>query len=135
MSQKELTLENLKSDEVSELDLAWIAPILNAGRVPTGDEWRSRPDYYLWALGRGYDLPLDVVDYCAREHPALALHAAAYLPTDTLDYCARRFTWAALLFAASHLSPGALQYCASQHPSLVRALIRLKPELEERIKS
>ena len=131
MSRKELTPRNLKADGACSPGLNWIAPILESGRVPTKNDWELRPNYYLWALGKGYDLPLDILDYCARLLPAEALqYAADHLTPETLEYCARECPRLALAYAAARLSPETLGYCARLRPAetLQYAAAHLTPE-------
>ena len=115
MSRKELTIENLKADQACKPGRSWIEPLLEGGQKPTAEDWKSEPGYYLWAVGNGYDVSFEILDWCARADPATALkYAAALLTPETLDWCALLYPATALEYAAALLTPGTLDWCEAQ---------------------
>ena len=131
MSGKELTLKNLTADTAFPEILEWIEPHLLKGG-PTPEDWLAQPARYLWALGKGYDVPLEILERCARESPWAALAYAVHLLTpELLKWCARQDPWSALLYAAAYLTPELLKWCARREPraALAYAPHLLTPEL------
>jgi len=129
---KQLTIENLCADGACDEGLDWITPLLMRSREPgpTAAEWLARPDYYLWAAGRGYEVP-DLIDACAKQRPGAALWCAAHLLTpERRDACAVREPVYALQHAARLLTPQRLDWCAEQEPrrALMYAANLLSPE-------
>ena len=130
---KPLTIENLRADGACDEGLDWITPLLirSSEPGPTAAEWLARPDYYLWAAGRGYEVPLGLIDACAGLKPGAALWGASHLLTsEQLDSCAEQEPVVALQHAARLLTPQRLDWCAEQEPrrALMYAANLLNPK-------
>lgn len=99
---KPLTLDALREAGACKEGIVWITPLLEAGG-PSEADWLERPDYWEWALRRGFDVP--VMPELIRREPWIAIrHAQDRLDDDLFIELARRDPWAALQYACRSLT-------------------------------
>jgi len=109
-----LTLENLKKAGACKDGYNWVK------EYKGNDVWNDMCiDWFFWCAGKGFDVPEERLDWCAKEWPNDALEYASELLTpDRLDKCAEKRPDYALQFASALLNPDRLDWCAEKRPKL-----------------